>query len=420
MYDIVLPKVECVESSEDHGVFQFEPLERGFGITLGNALRRTLLSALPGAAVDSVRIQDVYHEFSHLDGVKEDVIGIILNLKQLRLRIHSDQSDRLTVSVRGPGRVTAADIHCPPEVEIVNTDLHLLTLDSPDTEFRMEMTISRGKGYVPAEVREGMPIGVIPVDAIYSPVRRANFRVEEVRIGTSQFERLNLEVWTDGTITPTEAVVGSASILTEHLRLLLRLGGRELAELSEPATGAVTLPPKLYETLIEELDLSVRAYNCLKRAGITSIGQVLEMTEEDMLAVRNFGRKSLEELREKLIVHNYISLSRLSAEPSEVVEEEAVLEEEEEAAAAPQVRVELPEEAEEEEVAAPAAELEVVEEETPEQAPAESAAPAEAEEEFDWQEVFRSLESQEFPGFEEKESEAEGERRRRKRPSRRR
>jgi len=329
LYDIVLPKVEEVSTTNNYGVFRIEPLERGFGTTIGNAMRRVLLSSLPGVAVDSIRFDGIYHEFTHIEGVKEDVTQIILNIKQLRLRSTVEHPAPLRLEVRGPGRVTAADIQCPPEVEVVNLGLPIMTLDSPDAFISIEMTTSRGKGYSPAEDREGQPIGTIPVDAIYSPVKKVNFSIEELRIGNSPFERLVLEVWTDSTISPTDAVAESAQILIEHLKLLVNLAAKPVEGAGRGALAALAIPPKLYQTSIDELELSVRAYNCLKRAGITTIGQVLELGEEDLLAVRNFGHKSLEELREKLIAHNYIDYSRLTstgAMPEEEAWEEAAAE----------------------------------------------------------------------------------------------
>lgn len=315
MYDIVLPRVECVASSENYGVFHIEPLEPGFGTTLGNSLRRVLLSSLPGVAIDSVKIDGVYHEFSDIPGVKEDTTELLLNLKQIRLRSSVDQPDPLQLEVNGTGRVTAADLRCPPEVEVVNPEQHLFYVDATDSRINMEFTVVRGKGYQSADAREGLPIGVIPVDAIFSPIRRANFSVQPVRIGVASYERLVLEVWTDGTISPQEAVSQSAQTLVRHLDLLADLAARPVARAERHSATPLPVPPSVYEKPIEELELSVRAYNCLKRAGITKIGQVLEMTEDELLAVRNFGQKSLDELHEKLAVHGYLASSRLGTTP---------------------------------------------------------------------------------------------------------
>ncbi|MBI4507474.1 MAG: DNA-directed RNA polymerase subunit alpha [Chloroflexi bacterium] len=334
MYDIALPKVELVASSDIHGVFHIEPLEPGFGITVGNALRRVLLAGLAGVAVDSVRLEGVYHEFSEIPGVKEDMTDFILNVKQMRLRSTSDQVGTLRLDVSGVGRVTAADVKCPPEVEIVNPELHLLYADDADARLSIEMSVRRGKGYAPAEVKENTPIGVIPVDAIFSPIRKANFTVQALRIGVNVYDRLVLEVWTDGSLSAQDAVAQAADMLVQHFAILAGFGAQAIARPERYAPAALPIPAQIYERPIEELELSVRAYNCLKRAGITKIGQILEMTEEDLLNVRNFGQKSLDELREKLAVHGYLHSSRLAqtvgvAEGVAAEEAEEELEEEE-------------------------------------------------------------------------------------------
>ncbi|MHB9090476.1 MAG: DNA-directed RNA polymerase subunit alpha, partial [Chloroflexota bacterium] len=314
MFDIVVPKVEVMPGkSETHGTFQLEPLEPGFGTTLGNALRRVLLSSLPGAAVNSIRIDGVYHEFSDIKGVREDVTEVVLNVKQLRLRSAVDHPEALRLEVKGVGRVTAADIQCPPEVEIINTDLYLLSMDDADSPVNIELTVQKGKGYLPADHREGLPIGVVPVDAIFTPIKKVNYAVEETRIGVTTYERLILDVWTDGTILPEEAVAQSAAILIHQFGILAELAGKPEPQLEKQAFAATSIPARLFDVPIEELDLSVRAYNCLKRAGITKVGQVLEMTEDDLLAVRNFGRKSLDELRERLAARDFLTNSRLAA-----------------------------------------------------------------------------------------------------------
>lgn len=422
MYDIVLPKVEEVSTTNNYGTFRIEPLERGFGTTVGNAMRRVLLSSLPGVAVDSIRVDGIYHEFTHMEGVKEDVTQIILNIKQLRLRSTVEHPAPLRLEVRGPGRVTAADIQCPPEVEVVNLGLPIMTLDSPDAFISIEMTTSRGKGYSPAEDREGQPIGTIPVDAIYSPVKKVNFSIEELRIGNSPFERLVLEVWTDSTISPTDAVAESAQILIEHLKLLVNLAAKPAEGAGRGALAALAIPPKLYQTSIDELELSVRAYNCLKRAGITTIGQVLELGEEDLLAVRNFGHKSLEELREKLIAHNYIDYSRLTsigAMPEEEVWEEAEVEARPAAKGETAVTVEWerPEEREKELISA---ELEKEVEEKPPEGWEEEPTPRKEEPR---QEIGEGIEPLKFEfdeaGEEEEEGEQSGRGRRKKKAKRR-
>src|SRR5579883_194571 len=312
LIDIMLPKVETKESNTTYGRYQIEPLEPGFGTTLGNAMRRILLAALPGAAVTSIRIDNVYHEFSDIPHVKEDTTELILNVKQLRLRSFTDRPVQMRIDARGAGEVTAADIIAPPDVEIVNPELHIATLDSPDAHLSMELTVERGKGYQPGDHREGLPLGVIPVDAIFTPIRKVNFTVEPTRVGqVTDYERLLLEVWTDGTITPDDAVSQAGNILVRHLSLFTELVSKQLGRTEKVAAGAVTIPQRLYEMPIEDLNLSVRAYNCLKRAGITKVGQVLEMSVDDLLGVRNFGHKSLDELRERLAAHGLLEHSRL-------------------------------------------------------------------------------------------------------------
>src|SRR5919201_6937012 len=326
----MLPKIENVASEPSYGRYHVEPLEPGFGVTVGNALRRVLLSSLPGAAVTSIKIDNVFHEFSASPGVKEDTTELVLNVKQIRLRSFADRPVQLRVEASGTGEVTAADIIAPPDVEIVNPELHLASLDGEDSRLVIEMTVERGKGYVPADQREGLSIGVIPVDAIYTPTRRINYSVEPVRVGqVTDYERLVLEVWTDGTMPPDEAVAQSAQVLIRHFELLTELVAKPAARFEKVATSAVQIPAKLYDIPIEDLDLTVRAYNCLKRAGITKVGQVLEMSEDDLLGVRNFGRKSLDELKDRLSERGFLEGSRLAATSSTAVEGEE--EEEEEA-----------------------------------------------------------------------------------------
>jgi DNA-directed RNA polymerase subunit alpha len=302
LLSLVLPKIECDASSRNYGRFAIGPLESGYGITLGNALRRVLLSSLPGAAVTSIRISGVHHEFSAIPHVKEDTTALILNLKQLRLNLQGDESVRLRVEVKGEGEITAGDIVCPSQVEIVNPDLHLLTGDSGEAELDMELVVERGKGYSPAEERGKLPIGEIPVDAVFSPIRKANFVVERARVGQmTNFDRLIMEIWTDGTIEPEEALSSAAQVLVDHLSLLVGVGEMPPEEEEEAEEGLI--PIRIYETPIEELELSVRAYNCLKRAGITKVGEILEKMAEgddEILAIRNFGKKSLAELKERM------------------------------------------------------------------------------------------------------------------------
>ena len=300
MIELVNPRVEIVDKNDQYGRFVIEPLEAGFGATLGNALRRVLLSSLEGAAVTSVKIEEVQHEFSTIPGVKEDTTEILLNIKGVRLRSFTDRTVKMRLEVSGEGEVTAGDIQAPADVEVVNPEQHIATLDSPDAHLTMEFTVERSKGYSPAGVREGLPIGVIPVDAIFTPIRKVNYVVEPTRVGAAtSFDRLTIDVWTDGAIEPQEALSQASQILQRHLQLLGELG-RAPARVGGLQVPASVIPQKIYDMPIEELDLSVRAYNCLKRSGITKVGQVLEMDEDDLLAVRNFGRKSLDELREKL------------------------------------------------------------------------------------------------------------------------
>lgn len=301
MIEIEKPRIETEELSDTYGRFVVEPLERGYGITLGNSLRRILLSSLPGAAVTTVKIDGVLHEFSTIPGVVEDTTDIILNLKELVVKLHEDGPVSVRLEANGPGEVAASDIALPSSVEILNPDLHIATL-SEGGRLEMEITLERGRGYVSAErnKRPDQPIGVIAVDSIFSPVRRVNYRVENTRVGQqTDYDRLILEVWTDGSIAPNEAVSLSAKILTEHLRFFVGLG--------EQAEGMEIMVEKeeqekdrLLGMTIEELDLSVRSYNCLKRAGINTVEELIRRTEEDMMKVRNLGKKSLQEVKEKL------------------------------------------------------------------------------------------------------------------------
>jgi DNA-directed RNA polymerase subunit alpha len=278
--NLVLPKVETEASAQNYGRFSIGPLESGYGITLGNALRRVLLASLPGAAVTSIRVSGIHHEFSDIPRVREDMTALILNVKQLRVRLFNHESVRLRAEIKGEGTLTAGDLECPPNVEIVNPDLG---------------------GYSPVEERGKLPIGEIPIDAIYSPVRRASYTVERARIGqVTDYDRLVLEVSTDGSISPHDALSEAAGILVQHFTLISGVAEEE-PEVEEEDEGGI--PARLYETPIEELELTVRAYNCLKRAGITQVGEILEKLqkgEEEILAIRNFGQKSLDELMEKL------------------------------------------------------------------------------------------------------------------------
>lgn len=300
----VLPqKVETEALTRKYGKFVLEPLERGFGTTVGNALRRVLLSSLEGAAVTTLRISDIHHEFSPIPGVREDTTEFILNVKRLRFRLEGEGPVRCHLEVRGPGVVTAADIQCPPELEIMNPDQYLLTAETDDVDLDIELVVEKGRGYWPAEERKGLSIGDIPVDALFSPVIKAAYHVEPTRIGhSSDYDRLTVEVWTDGSIQPEEALRKAARILVDHFALISQMEA-ELAPEEEEEEVWEGIPQSVYETPLEELDLSVRSYNCLKRAGISKVGEVLErlrVNEQDLLNIRNFGRKSLEELKTKL------------------------------------------------------------------------------------------------------------------------
>ncbi|KKB34893.1 DNA-directed RNA polymerase subunit alpha [Bacillus thermotolerans] len=303
MIEIEKPKIETVEISDEanYGKFVVEPLERGYGTTLGNSLRRILLSSLPGAAVTSIQIDGVLHEFSTVEGVVEDVTSIILNIKKLALKIYSDEEKTMEIDVQGSGAVTAADITHDSDVEILNPDLHIATLGE-NAHFRMRLTAQRGRGYNPADQnkKEDHPIGVIPVDSIYTPVARVNYQVEKTRVGqVSNFDKLSLDVWTDGSIGPKEAVSLGAKILTEHLNIFVGLTD-EAQNAEIMVEKEEDQKEKVLEMTIEELDLSVRSYNCLKRAGINTVQELANKSEEDMMKVRNLGRKSLEEVKAKL------------------------------------------------------------------------------------------------------------------------
>jgi DNA-directed RNA polymerase subunit alpha len=303
----VNPQVKKLETSANYGKFDIEPLDPGFGTTLGNTLRRVLLSSLWGAAVTSIQIDGVAHEFTAIPHVKEDVTEVILNLKKLCLKSHTEDPVTLLLDVKGPAEVHASHIQANSDVDIVNPDLYICTLAAKG-HLRMELNVERGKGYVPAErnKREGQPIGVIPIDAIFSPVEKANFTVEKTRVGQStDYDRLLMEVWTDGTMSPEDAVSHAASLFTQHLELFVRFGD-SIAEKEAKDRGDRSGQSKVADTPIEELDLSVRAFNCLKANEIQTVGQLLQKREEELLALRNFGRKSLDEIKEKLVEKGFI------------------------------------------------------------------------------------------------------------------
>lgn len=301
MIEIEKPKIECIESSKDYGKFVVEPLERGYGITLGNSLRRILLSSLPGAAVTSVKIEGVLHEFSTITGVVEDTTDIILNLKELIIKLHADERKLIRVEASGEGSVMARDIIHDPDIEILNPDLHIATLSS-DGRLFMEMTIERGRGYIPAEKNKNVEqsIGVIPVDSIFTPVKKVNYNIEHTRVGqVTDYDKLVLEVWTDGSISPEDATSLAARIMTEHLALFVNLA-ENAGDVEIMVEKAEEARDRVMEMTIEELDLSVRSYNCLKRAGINTVEELTRKTEDDMMKVRNLGKKSLEEVVQKL------------------------------------------------------------------------------------------------------------------------
>ncbi len=305
----VLPKIECEAQTLSYGRYAIGPMARGYGITIGIALRRVLLSSLPGAAITSVRVMGVPHEFTTIPGAKEDMILLLLNLKKVRLVCHADGPMRMRVAAKGKSVITAGDIECPAEVEIVNPELQLLTLDTLDSELEMELTAERGVGYSPAEERKALPIGQIPVDAIFSPIVKVNTTVEPARIEQiTDYDLLKIEIWTDGTIRPGEALMQAARILTEHLAPLTSF------TVVEPKPEKVEERPRptgrFYDVPIEELDLAMRAYNCLKRANISTVGEVLDRLDRgvgEMMAIRNFGKKSLDELIDKLRERGYLA-----------------------------------------------------------------------------------------------------------------
>lgn len=303
MLEIEKPKIEIVEMSDDYtyGKFTVEPLERGYGITLGNSLRRILLSSLPGAAVTSVKINGVLHEFSTIPGVVEDVTDIILNLKGLSLKIHSDEEKVLRIEAEAAGVVRAGDIIYDSDVEILNPELTMATL-SGNANLSMEITVSKGRGYVSAERNKKNEhiIGVIPVDSVFTPVRKVNYNVENTRVGQiTDYDKLTVEVWTDGSIRPDEAISLSAKIMSEHLRLFIGLT-ETVSDVEIMVEKEEEQKDKILEMTIEELDLSVRSYNCLKRAGINTVEELIQRNEDDMMKVRNLGKKSLEEVVNKL------------------------------------------------------------------------------------------------------------------------
>lgn len=318
--NIVMPKIEREAVALNYGKFVISPLEAGYGVTLGNSLRRILLASLEGVAVTSIRVTDVPHEFMDIPGVREDVLQLMLNIKKLRLIVHEGESARLRLEVKGEGVVTAADIIAPAEAEIVNPELYLLTVDDDKAHLEIEMNVERGRGYSPSDERGRLPIGELPTDAIFNPVRKVNHEIGRARVGQdTSFDRLIIEIWTDGTMKPEEALSRSAQILMAHIR---DIGGVTEESLMVAATEEEPVhdASETYETPIENLDLSVRVFNSLKRTGITNVGEVLDMLEkgpEAMLSIRNFGEKSLDELKDQLKEKGYLDDEGVEAADAE-------------------------------------------------------------------------------------------------------
>ncbi len=301
MIEFEKPNITKVDESTNYGKFVVEPLERGYGTTLGNSLRRILLSSLPGAAISSIQIDGVLHEFSTIDGVLEDVTQIILNIKKLALKMNTDEDKNIEIDVNGPAKVTAADIVADPDVEVLNPEQYICTV-ADGGHFHVRMTVKKGRGYVAADQNKSddMPIGVLPIDSIFTPISRVNYQVESTRVGRrNDFDKLTLDVWTNGSISPREAISLAAKILTEHLDIFVNLTD-EAKNAEIMVEKEETHKEKMLEMTIEELDLSVRSYNCLKRAGINTVQELTNKTEADMMKGRNLGRKSLEEVKNKL------------------------------------------------------------------------------------------------------------------------
>ncbi|MBI4201409.1 MAG: DNA-directed RNA polymerase subunit alpha [Chloroflexi bacterium] len=321
MITTIKPQIECVEQTETYGRFVAEPLEPGFGVTLGNSLRRVLLGSLPGAAVTWVRIEGVQHEYSTLSFLKEDIIEFLLNVKNIRLRPKSERPATLRIEIQGEGVVTASDIQPSPDYEIVNPELYLATLNSnQDAKFSVELQVERGKGYEPASHKDGLPIGTLPVDAIFSPISKVNFSVERTRVEQrTDYDKLVLEVWTDGSVSPTEAMRQAAQILVDQFFLFCAIG-KTIEAGPEKQPLAHTIPAEQYNMPIEKLSLSARTLNCLKRSNINKVGEVMEKTREELLTIRNFGEKSLRELYQ--ILHSMGLLSEMPEDLAKPLEEE--------------------------------------------------------------------------------------------------
>lgn len=309
MLDLALPEIKVDQAAENYARFRIEPLEPGYGHTMGNALRRVLLSSIPGAAITRIKIDGVYHEFATVTGVREDVTEIVLNVKGIRLRSYAERPVKLHLSKRGAGVARAGDIDAPSNVEIVNPNHYIATLDDDDASLELELTVERHRGYLPVENRDPVPIGEIPVDAIFTPIPRVNYVVENTRIGgMTDYDRLLLEVWTDGTIKPGDALSHAAQVLSQYSQTIAGFSrpDQQFEQGGPPPLPDGGIDPNVYDTPIEDLELTTRTYNCLKRADITKIGQLLQMDEKDLLGVRNLGSKSIEEIREKLVEHRFL------------------------------------------------------------------------------------------------------------------
>ncbi len=316
MSDVVMPQIECAEISDKYGRFITEPLERGFGITMGNALRRVLLSSLSGAAVTWLRIDGVQHEFSTIPHMKEDTIDFLLNVKAIRLRSLSSRGGNLELRAEGEGQVLAGDIEPSADFEVVNPELHLATLDSPEAKLTVEFNVEQGKGYRPVSQSDGLPLGVIPLDAVFTPVRKVNYSIETSSVGQLSYERLILDVWTDGTISPVDAVSQSAHLLIDQFQLFYELARIPL-RVGEKQPR-LPIPLEQYNMPIEDLGLSVRTFNCLKRAGIVKAGELFEKSEGELLNIKNFGLKALEEVQGQL---KALGLTSEEGEEAEEAEE---------------------------------------------------------------------------------------------------
>jgi DNA-directed RNA polymerase subunit alpha len=300
LFGLAVSSIECVESNDKYGRFVVEPLEKGFGTTVGNALRRVLLSYLPGAAVTSIRIEGVQHEFAPIPYVKEDVLEFILNIKSLRLKALSERPGKLTLEKQKEGKIFAGDINQSTDFEIVNPDLYLATVDSPEARFFVDLDVEIGMGFKAADSTNNMSVGTIPIDAIFSPVRKVNYNIQPIHVGeTTSRERLYLEVWTDGTITPADAISNAANILLDQIAPFVEYSRVSQVAKEKKALRA-SIPQDLFNMPIEQLDLSVRAMNCLRRSGISTVGELVSTGEKELLSLRNFGQKSRQEVQERL------------------------------------------------------------------------------------------------------------------------